>query len=263
MIFQNTMKQALKQGKVVFGPMISEIRSPGLAVMFARCGFDYFFLDTEHSCFGLETLSDYVMAARAAGIPMIVRPPTRTSHEALSRPLDIGASGLLVPQIQSVQDARNVVQWTRYQPLGERGMALERQHTHFEGGNAVETMVRLNEEVLIALQIEHREAIDNLEAILAVPGIDAAFVGPSDLSASLGKPGQADDPVVVQAIQKVIDVSRKHGVIPGIHTSTVEAAKQWIGRGMRMIGYATDIKLIQQVCRQSVKELKALLPAAR
>ncbi len=259
MIFQNTMKQALKQGRVVFGPMISEIRSPGLAVMFARAGFDFFFLDCEHSCFGFETVSGYVTAARAAGIPMIVRPSTRKSPDALSRPLDIGASGLLVPQIQTVEDARRVVEWTRYQPVGDRGMALERQHTWFEGGNAVETMARLNEEVLIALQIEHRDAVDNLEAILSVPGIDAAFVGPSDLSASLGRPGKQDDPVVVSAIQKVIDVSRKRGVIPGIHTGTVEAAKQWIGKGMRMIGYGTDIKLIQQVCRQSVKDLKALL----
>ena len=259
MVFPNTMKQALKQGKVVFGPMISEIRSPGLAVMFARAGFDYFFLDLEHSCFGFETVSDYVTAARAAGIPMIVRPSTRKAHEAMSRPLDIGASGLLVPQIQTKQDARNVVEWTRYQPIGERGMALERQHTHFDGSNTVETMARLNEEVLIAVQIEHREAIDNLEAILSVPGIDVAFVGPADLSASLGKPGKKSDPEVEKAIQKVIDVSRKCGVIPGIHTGTVEEAKQWIGRGMRMIGYGTDIKLMQQVCKQSVKDLKALL----
>lgn len=260
MVFQNTMKQALKQGKVVFGPMISEIRSPGLAVMFANAGFDFFFLDLEHSCFSIETVTDYVHAARAAGIPMIVRPSTRKAHEAMSRPLDMGASGLLVPQIQSVEEARNVVQWTRYQPVGERGMALERQHTHFAGGDAVQTMARLNEEVLIALQIEHREAIENLEQILAVPGFDVAFVGPSDLSASLGRPGKKGDPEVEKAIQKVIDVSLHCGVIPGIHTGSLEEAKLWIGRGMRMIGFGTDIKLIQQVCKQSVKDLRALLP---
>ena len=152
-----------------------------------------------------------------------------------------------------------MVEWTRYQPVGERGMALERQHTHFEGGNAVETMARLNEEVLIAVQIEHKDAIDDLEAILSVPGIDVAFVGPADLSASLGKPGKKSDPEVEKAIQKVIDVSRKCNVIPGIHTGTLEEAKQWIGRGMKMIGYGTDIKLIQQVCKDSVKGLKALL----
>jgi len=259
MIFKNTMKQALKEGKVVFGPMISEIRSPGLAVMFARSGFDFFFLDLEHSSFDLQTVSDYVTAARSVGIPIIVRPPTREAHEALSRPLDIGASGLLIPQIQTRQDVLNIVQWTRYQPIGERGMALERQHTNFDGGNAVETMARLNEEVLIAIQIEHIDAINNIDEILSVPGIDVAFVGPSDLSASLGKPGKADDPVVEQAIQKVIDTCKKYNVISGIHCGNVDMAKKWIGRGMTMIGYGTDIKLIQQICKQSVKDLKALL----
>lgn len=259
MVYQNTMKKAMKEGKVVFGPMISEIRSPGLATIIARSGFDFFFLDLEHSCFDLQTVSDYVMAARMSGIPIIVRPPTRESHEALSRPLDIGASGLLIPQIQTRQDVLNVVEWTRYQPIGERGMALERQHTSFEPGNTEETMARLNEEILIAIQIEHRDAIENLDDILSVPGIDVAFVGPSDLSASLGKPGKANDPVVERAIQKVVDTCKKYNVISGIHTSNYEAAKLWIDRGMKMIGYGTDIKLIQQICKQSAKDLKALI----
>ena len=98
------MKRDLNEGRVVFGPMVSEIRSPGLAVLFAQAGFDFLFIDLEHSCFSLETLSEMVMAARAADIPVIVRPSSRKSAEYLSRPLDIGASGLLVPQIQTRQD---------------------------------------------------------------------------------------------------------------------------------------------------------------
>jgi len=260
MVYQNSMKKALKEGKVVFGPMISEIRSPGLAMLFANSGFDFFFLDTEHSCFDLQTVSDYVTAARLAGIPIIVRPPTRESHEALSRPLDIGASGLLIPQIQCRQDVLNVVEWTRYPPVGDRGMALERQHTSFDPGNSEETMARLNEEVLIAIQIESRKAIENLDEILSVPGIDVAFVGPSDLSTSLGKIGKPTDPVVEEAIQKVIDACKRHNVIPGIHLGSIEQVKKWKDRGMRMLGYGTDIKLIQSICKQSVKDLKALLP---
>ena len=128
------MKRALKEGKVVFGPMVSEIRSPGLAVLFAQAGFDYFFIDMEHSCFTYETVSDMIRSARAAGIPAIVRPVSRKSHEAISRPLDSGAAGLLVPQIKTREDVENVVRWSRYHPLGERGMALSRQHTFFEAG---------------------------------------------------------------------------------------------------------------------------------
>ena len=259
MVYKNRMKRALKEGKVVFGPMVSEIRSPGLAVLFARAGFDYFFIDLEHSSFSLETVSDMVMAARAADIPVIVRPSSRKSAEYLSRPLDIGASGLLVPQIQTRQDVENVVRWSRYQPLGSRGMALARQHTFFESGNTLETMGQLNEEILVALQIEHRDAIENLADLLSVPGIDAAFVGPSDLAASLGIPGKTGDPAVEEAITHVIKVAEENNVIPGIHTGSVDKARYWIERGMRMIGFCTDIKLILQVSKQSVQELQSVL----
>jgi 2-keto-3-deoxy-L-rhamnonate aldolase RhmA len=257
LIFENRVKRALKQGDVVFGPMVSEIRSPGIAVLFAQAGFDFFFIDMEHACFTFETVSDMIMAARAANIPAIVRPSSRKSHESLSKPLDSGASGLLVPQIQTRLDVENVVKWCRYQPLGERGMALARQHTFFQAGDTQETMRQLNEEILIALQIEHRDAIERLPDLLSVPGIDAAFVGPADLSASLGKPGQSDDPEVEKTIRRVVQVCEDKGVIPGIHTSSVEKAKYWVGQGMKMIGFCTDIKLILQVCKTLVQELRS------
>ena len=259
MIYKNSMKAALKKGKVVFGPMVSEIRSPGIAVLFAQAGFDFFFIDLEHSCFSLETVSDMIMAARAADIPVIVRPASRKSAEYLSRPLDTGAAGLLIPQIRTRQDVENVAKWCRYQPLGERGMGLSRQHTFFEGGDAADTMKRLNEEVLIALQIEHREAIENLSQLLAVPGIDAAFVGPADLSASFGKPGRSDDPEILSAIDKVIKACEANGIIPGIHTDSEDKAKFWVSKGMKMIGFCTDIKLIQRVCKTAVQQLHAAL----
>ena len=255
MIFKNSMKRALKDGKTVFGPMVSEIRSPGIAVLFARAGFDYFFIDMEHSCFSFETVSDMILAARAADIPVIVRPSTRKSSEYLSRPLDSGASGLLVPQLKTRKDVEKVVKWSRYQPLGDRGMALSRQHTFFETGNAPETMQRLNEEILVAIQIECREAMDNLEDLLSVPGIDVAFVGPADLAASLGKPGQSDAPEVQGAIQRVIEVAKANNIFPGIFTSSMQKAKYWMGQGMKMIGFCTDITLLLKASQNYVKEL--------
>ena len=117
------------------------------------------------------------------------------------------------------------------------------------------------QEVLIVLQIEHKDAIEILPDLLAVPGIDAAFVGPADLSASFGKPVQSNDPEIQNAVTRVIEVSRANGVIPGIHTSSVDTAKHWIGAGMQMIGFGTDIKLIQQVCKASVQELHQAMSA--
>jgi len=258
-IFKNRVKQALKEGKVVFGPMVSEIRSPGIAILFAQAGFDLFFIDMEHSCFTTETVSDMILAARAAGISPIVRPSSRASSEHLTRPLDSGAEGLLIPQIQTREDVENIVKWCRYAPMGERGMALSRQHTFFEGGQAQETMNQLNEEVLLILQIEHRDAIERLPELLSVPGIDVAFVGPGDLSASLGKPGRSDDPEVVKAIHRVIEVSREHGIIAGIHTESLKTAKYWIGEGMQMIGFYTDIKLILEITKSHAKELRTYI----
>ena len=112
---------------------------------------------------------------------------------------------------------------------------------------------------LFTLQIEHKDTIENLSELLAVPGIDTAFVGPADLSTSFGKPGQSDDPEIQNAVARVIEVSKANGVIPGIHTSSVEKARYWIDKGMKMIGFSTDIKLIQQICKASVEELHSAL----
>ena len=259
MIFKNRVKQALREGRVVLGPMVSEIRSPGIAVLLARAGFDLFFIDMEHSCFTTETVSDMILSARAAGISPIVRPPSRTSADSLSRPLDSGAEGLLIPQIQTREDVENVVKWCRYAPLGERGMALSRQHTFFEAGDARETMKRLNEEVLLILQIEHRDALRRLPELLSVPGIDGAFIGPADLSTSLGKPGQTEDPELLDAGQRLIEVCRDCGIIPGIHTDSVKKARYWIEKGMKLLGFYTDIRLIVEMGQSRVKELRAFL----
>ena len=259
MIFKNRVKQKLREGGIVIGPMVSEIRTPGIAILFAQAGFDFLFIDMEHSPFTMETMSNMVLAARASGISPIVRPPSRMLSENLSRPLDAGAEGLLIPQIQTPEDVKNVVRWCRYGPLGERGMALTRQHTFFEGGKPSETMARLNEEVLILLQIEHPEAIERLPELLSIPGIDGALVGPADLSASMGMAGQTDDPRFLEAVHRVIEVAKSHGIIPGIHTDSLKTAAYWMKQGMRIIGFATDIKLILEAGRNSVRELRNLI----
>jgi 2-keto-3-deoxy-L-rhamnonate aldolase RhmA len=261
MIFKNRTKEALRDGKIVFGPMVSEMRSPGIAILFAQAGFDFFFIDMEHSSLNIETMSDMILAARAAGIPTIVRPSSRKSSEHLSRPLDAGADGLLVPQIQTREDVENIVRWCRYVPMGERGVALTRQQTFFAGGTPVETMKQLNDEVLILLQIEHRDAIENLPDLLSVPGIDAAFVGPADLSASLGIPGQTNHPKFLEAVQRVIHISLEHGVFPGIHTDSVKTATYWMTEGMKIIGFYTDIKLILEISKNLIKEMRTSMEA--
>jgi 4-hydroxy-2-oxoheptanedioate aldolase len=136
---------------------------------------------------------------------------------------------------------------------------LTRQHTFFEGGKPAETTRQLNAEVLILLQIEHREAIERLPDLLSIPGIDGAFVGPADLSASMGMAGQTEDSRFLEAVHRVIDVAKAHGVIPGIHTDSLKTAEYWMKEGMQIIGFYTDIKLILEISKNSVHQLRTVI----
>jgi 2-keto-3-deoxy-L-rhamnonate aldolase RhmA len=258
MIFQNRVKRALREGKIVFGPMVSEVRAPGIAVLFARAGFDLFFIDMEHSCFTTETMADMILASRASGICPIVRVPSRLSHDHMSRPLDSGAQGLLIPQIESRDEVENITRWCRYYPAGDRGLALTRMHTFFESGDTPQTMRDLNEELLLCVQIESRKAIENLPDILSVPGVDVALVGPGDLSQSLGDPGNTDNPEHVRACRSVIEMARQHGVVPGIYVGSLENARRWMEEGMRLIGFSSDIRLILEISRQYARKLREI-----
>jgi len=258
MIFQNRVKRALRDGKIVFGPMVSEVRTPGIAVLFARAGFDLFFIDMEHSCFTTETMADMILASRASGICPIVRVTSRSSHDHMSRPLDSGAQGLLIPQIESRDEVENIMKWCRYYPAGNRGLALGRMHTFFESGNTPQTMSDLNEELLLCVQIESRKAIENLPDILSVPGVDVALVGPGDLSQSLGDPGNTDNPEHVRACRSVIEMAKQHGVVPGIYVGSLENARRWMEEGMRLIGFSSDIRLILEISRQYARKLREI-----
>lgn len=140
--------------------------------------------------------------------------------------------------------------------MGERGLALTRMHTFFESGNTPQTMKDLNEEVLLCVQIESRKAIENLDDILSVPGVDVAYVGPADLSQSLGDPGNSENPDHVRACRRVVEVARQNGVIPGIHTSSLKSARRWMEEGMRLIGFSSDIRLILEISTQYARKLR-------
>ncbi|MDK2897663.1 MAG: 4-hydroxy-2-oxoheptanedioate aldolase [Candidatus Atribacteria bacterium] len=258
-MFTNKTKKLLREGKSVLGTMVSEVRSPGIAVMLATAGFDFFVIDTEHSPFTLETVQNMVLAARGARITPIVRVPTRFGHHNLSRPLDCGAEGLLVPQVETREQVKAIVEATRYHPLGKRGMALRRTHNNFARGNPTEITQKNNEETLIILQIESKLAIDNLEDLLSVPGIDAALIGPNDLSQSLGVPGNTAHPLVQEYIGKMVKKCQKAGIPAGIHPGNPESLRPWIEKGMRLLMCSNDINLIVDGGTKIVEQLRQQL----
>lgn len=249
------LKLRLKKGDLLVGTMISEIRNPNLAYMLAQCGFDFFIIDNEHGSYSPETISDIIAAARGAGVSTIVRIP-EIRRETILKPLDCGAAGLLVPQVNTAHQAKEIMVHAKYPPLGNRGVALSRPHSLYGRPKADEYLIQANEATFIAVQAESPEAIGNLKSIATTPGVDAIFVGPSDLSVSLGIPGEITHPDEVEAINKVVDVCQKNGIIPGIHMSNLEMLKAWIEKGMRFVTFSSDVDLLARSAAGSLAQLK-------
>ncbi len=255
---ENRIKRALKRGEVVIGTMVSELRGPGLMTMLDTAGFDFVLIDMEHSTYSLETVGDMITAAKSTNLHTVVRTPG-LSRLALQQPLDAGADGILVPQVDTVDEVRQIVAWTKYHPLGERGMAMRRGHSNFAPVKAAEYTQHANEETLVVVQIESKQAIEDIDNMVSVPGVDAAFIGPADLSQSYGMPGRSEDPVIMEGLMKFIAACNKHGVAPGIHVYNMEKAKWWIDQGMRFIAFGNDISMIVDTGRAHTAELKEYL----
>lgn len=254
----NKVKRALKDGQVVIGTMVSEVRGPGVMTMLATAGFDYVYIDMEHSSFSIETVADMMAAAKATDMMAFVRTPGLGRLE-LQRPLDAGADGLLIPQVQTADEVRQIVAYMKYYPNGERGMALRRAHSSFAKQPAAQYMTHANEESMVIIQLESKVAMRDIEQLVSVPGVDAAFIGPADLSQSYGKPGQSDDPEIMADLTNFIAACNKYGVAPGIHVYDMKVAKKWIDAGMRLIAYSNDISMITDTGAGYTAELKGYI----
>lgn len=252
-----SLKKRLLQGELLIGTMISELRNPNVAYMLAQNGFDFFILDNEHGAYSPETISDMIAAARGAGLPIVVRIP-EIRRETILKPLDSGAAGILVPQVNTKLQAQEIIYHGKYPPLGNRGAALRRPHSLYQRVVPAEYLRQANEDTLIAVQAETPQAIANLEEISSVPGIDAIFVGPFDLSVSLGIPGDLTHPQEIEAIERVVEVCQRRGIFSGIHLFDLATLKTWINKGMRFVTYSSDVALLADALHNSVKELKNL-----
>jgi 2-keto-3-deoxy-L-rhamnonate aldolase RhmA len=196
-----------------------------------------------------------IAAARGAGIAVIVRVP-EIRRESILKPLDSGASGLLVPQVNTAKEAEEVIRHAKYPPAGNRGVGLRRAHSLYARVSAAEYLQKANENTFIAVQAESPEAIKNIDEIAAVDGVDCIFVGPFDLSVSMGIPGQLTHPREVEAIEKVLEACRRHKKISGILMFETEILSEWIKKGVRFAVYSSDISLLADAALKSVNELK-------
>lgn len=254
----NPVKHALAAGKAVFGSEISRLRSPEIARLYAAAGFDFIFIDMEHSAFGLEIVGDIIAMARIAGIVPIVRVP-QAEYAYVARIIDQGAQGIIVPRVNDAKTVRDIVSWMHYPPHGVRGFADTAPQCDHQPVTVDEFIDANNRETLCVIQIERQQALDNLDEMLAVPGVDVACMGCMDLSIDLGVPGQVDHPKMVAAIQKVVDCAKKNDIASGIIIGQMEKVNHWVQAGMRFASYATESMLLKDGAAAAVSRLKAAL----
>ena len=191
---ENKMKRALQRGDLVLGSINRYFRSPEIAQVFATAGYDFIWTDMEHSCFDLETVADNIRAALAADITPLVRVPELQSH-FISRVLDSGAMGVIVPQIEEKEEAEAMIQYSKYHPQGRRRTVSRIVHGDYAPVNRIEFDRKSNEEIMSIALVESGKGVENIEKITSVKGLDAVIVGVGDLSLSLGLSGQTDHEV--------------------------------------------------------------------
>ncbi len=232
-----------------------ELPTPASIEIIAAAGWDFVIIDCEHAPITAQMLPDFIRASDAAGIPAIVRVPENNAA-AIQQALDAGAAGVQIPQISSVASARAAVSAARFHPGGQRGFNPFVRAARYSAEPIAEFLQRSNEGVTVVLQIESAEGVRAVDAILEVPGIDVLFIGPYDLSQSLGIPGQTSDPRVFDAGQAIVTKAAARGVRAGVFTNTEEEARRWRKAGIQYLCYSVDTAVLLNALRAAQLRLR-------
>lgn len=252
---ENRVKKALKENRVCIGTMVSSFRSPQIAQIWGACGWDYFIMDTEHSFFDYETLADIMTVARTEEITPLVRVASNT-YPLLARVLDVGALGVICPRVDTPEEVRQILNACKYPPLGQRGLSMSNIHHAHRGTSQREYVEWANANSLIVIQPETETAVENIEKLVSIPGVDAVMIGPNDLSLSMGISGEFNHPRMVAAYERVIAACRRHGVAPGVHMMDLNSAQHWIGKGMRFVTFMNDLRFMMEGAKNSAGQLR-------
>jgi 2-keto-3-deoxy-L-rhamnonate aldolase RhmA len=251
----NPVKRKIASGGVAFGTLVLEFDSTGLARIAAAAGADFVLFDMEHSGWTVETVRRLMTASRAADVVPIVRPPG-TQYQMISGPLDMGTMGLMLPMVESEEQARQIVRSAKYPPVGMRGAAFGVAHDDYSGGDVGDKMRTANEETLLIAQIETAGGLENVDRIAAVDGIDVVWIGQFDLTASLGIPGQFTHPDYLRALERVVDAATRHGKTAGFMTTSVEEGQSLLALGFRILAYWGDIWIYGEALRAGLAGLR-------
>ncbi|HLJ13991.1 MAG TPA: aldolase/citrate lyase family protein [Bryobacteraceae bacterium] len=243
----NPFKQKLQNGEVVFGQMVLELFTPGIGPMLAASGMEFVIFDMEHGRCDLSLLAEMIASCRGVDIVPMARVPDLRSAP-LSRVLDLGARGVMIPRIESRAQLEESIGELKYAPQGKRGVALGIAHDLYRAGDA-SFFPQANADTCVIALLETAGAFQHLDEIVSVPGLDVAWMGHYDLTVSLGIPAQFDHPRFLEAMDTLVTACRRYHVAPGFLPATPADAVRWIRKGFRAISLGSDVGVFQNGIR--------------
>jgi 2-dehydro-3-deoxyglucarate aldolase/4-hydroxy-2-oxoheptanedioate aldolase len=235
----NLVRQRLSEGRIAVGHMLMEFSTRGIAKILEAADADFALIDMEHTANDLPRVADLIAWLKATRITPLVRVPAAQYH-FIARCLDAGALGIMVPNVESADQARVIVNAVKYAPEGHRGLGLGTAHNDYVAPKPVEYLREANANTLVICQIESLRGLENLGAIAAAPGVDILWVGHFDLTNSMGIVAQFNHPQFLDALARVAEVARRHGKAAGVQPGSGEQAEQWMKLGYNVISFSSD-----------------------
>lgn len=251
----SNLKVRLKNGENLLGTMITTFCGVDIPKILMECGYDYAIIDREHGSFTTRETADMIAVARAIGLPILVRIP-EPKREHILQTMEMGSNGILLPNSESAETAKYVVDCMKYAPLGKRGVSLSRPHTDFKKVNGREYMDKSNEETIFLCQIESQKGVENCEEIINVPGVDCLFIGPNDMSQDYGILGEFENPIIVDAFNRVIAAAKAAGKYSGVHFGGAGNLKKWINSGMTLNMSNSDLGLLMAAAKNEIDGIR-------
>ena len=251
-----SLKRRLRAGQITIGSWIT-LAHPAIAEIMAKVGFDWLAVDLEHSVITIREAEELIRVVELSGVVPLVRVSSNDPVQ-IKRVMDAGAHGVIVPMVNSRREAEQAVAAVRYPPAGQRGVGLARAQGY--GAHFAEYVAWLQRESIVIIQIEHIQAVEHLEEILEVEGVDGILIGPYDLSGSLGVPGQFEHPRVIETVRRIERAAADHHVALGYHVIPPRPAlaNEKIKAGYRFIAYSLDILLLGEMCRQGLTQIRGI-----
>ncbi len=248
----NSLKNKLIMKDVVLGTMISEVSNPNIVRMMKQAGFGFIIVDCEHGYFDFPQLAAIASVGNGFQMPVLVRVPA-IDRGFITKALDMSCDGLLVPMVNTAEEAQHIVDYAKYLPLGRRGISTTRAHADYNPPVLAEYVRTANDRTIVFVQLETRIAINNAREIAEIDGIDALIIGPNDLAADMGTPGCLDTLEMEEAINSVIIAAKNVGKPCGIVASKIPFLKKWEKAGMSIFSCNSETGMIMESAKNIVK----------